>query len=111
MLRLHRVLQIDAGEPWGVTWRCRRRRNEPLDLTGASIVWTLTDLNGNVILMRTEGYMDICDPLTGVVTMSISRQVTGALAAGSYVNSLVVETADGYVSTQSAGQIVVTTLP
>jgi hypothetical protein len=76
-----------AGDDWRIVGELFDRDGNTLDLTNASIAWTLLDPSGAPI--EVNAAIAVIDPPTaGVVNIKLTAATTAALAPGRYTEAL-----------------------
>lgn len=108
MTTTHKPLRFYPGDTWEIMVACHGDAGEPLDLTDATIVWTLYSAPGVVALTKTlgAGVEVFGAAANGKALVTVSAVESALLPAGSYFDETRV-TADGEVSTQAVGAITV----
>ena len=79
--------KLVAGEGWHILGELLDRDGKPLDLTDASIAWTLLGSSGG----RVEASATITvhnPPTRGIVNIELTTATTAALAPGFYTEAL-----------------------
>lgn len=104
---IHPPLQFYAGDTWEIVWSCLDVNGQPLDLTGASIVWKLDTLQGqNILTQDLTSSISILQPSTGGQCMlTLPSVVSGQIPPAYYQDQLRVTTATGVVTTQASGRV------
>lgn len=76
-----------AGEQWRIEGTLLDKEGNRLNLTGASIIWTLLDESGAPI--TTNAVVAVLDPPTaGIITIELTPPATSGLAPGLYTEEL-----------------------
>lgn len=110
-------LEITRGDTVTLTVRLTGPGGAPLDLTAASLFWTMkADENDQDEDAVAAGYwvdggaadaLAVDDPATGVVVLTLDAEATDDFAPGQYVYDLQVVAASGRVRTVDAGMVTV----
>jgi hypothetical protein len=80
-------LKFVPGEAWRIVATLLDREGKPLDLTDASIGWTLLDQRG--ALVSTNAIIAVLDPPTaGIVDIELTAATTRTIAPGLYTDEL-----------------------
>lgn len=76
-----------VGDDWRIGGTLLDRDGNPLDLTNASITWTLLDSSGAAV--KANAIITVVDPPTaGIVNIKLAAATTAALAPGHYTEAL-----------------------
>ena len=76
-----------VGDDWRIAGTLLDRDGNPLDLTNASITWTLLDPSGAAV--KANAIITVVDPPTaGIVNIKLAAATTAALAPGRYTEAL-----------------------
>jgi len=76
-----------AGDDWRIDGTLLDRDGNPLDLTNASIAWTLLDPSGAPV--KAKAIITVLDPPTaGMVNIELTAATTGGLLPGRYTEAL-----------------------
>lgn len=76
-----------AGEQWRIEGTLLDREGNPLNLTDASIIWTLLDESGAPVTR--DAIVAVLDPpAAGIVTIELTGPATSGLAPGLYTEEL-----------------------
>jgi hypothetical protein len=76
-----------AGDDWRIGGTLLDRDGNPLDLTNASIAWTLLDPSGAPV--KANAIITVLDPPTaGMVNIKLTAATTAALVPGRYTEAL-----------------------
>jgi len=106
MTTTHIPFSYPVGDTWVINAMLNDSAGNPLDLTTAiSIDWTLTDSNNNVAIDLNLSSGITLGSGAGSCIITIPATVTQGLAAGNYVDKVVVVMPGDFVSTQFAGPI------
>jgi len=85
--------KLFAGEEWWIVGTLLDREGSPLDLTDASIEWTLLDESGaSVGASATTTVLD--PPTAGIIHINLAAATTAALAPGYYTDKLQITFSD-----------------
>jgi hypothetical protein len=99
-----------AGEDWHILGELLDRDGKPLDLTDASIAWTLLDSSGGQV--EASATITVLDPPTrGIVNIELTAATTAALAPGFYTEALRITRAGSTAELQGLSIIVVAANP
>jgi hypothetical protein len=99
-----------AGEAWHILGELLDRYGKPLDLTDASIAWTLLDSSGGQV--EASAIITVLDPPThGIVNIELTAATTAALAPGFYTEALRITRAGRTAELQGLSIIVVAASP
>ena len=83
----HEDTNFVAGDDWHIGGSLLDRNGDPLDLTNASIAWTLLDPNGAPV--KANAIITVLDPPTaGMVNIKLTAATTGTLLPGRYTEAL-----------------------
>jgi len=105
----HGDIEFVAGDAWHIVGTLVDRGGNPLDLTNASIAWTLLDPSGTPV--RVRAVITVLDPPTaGIINIKLTAAVTAAVAPGRYTDALRITLA-GKTSTFWGGSIFVDANP
>ena len=76
-----------VGDDWRIAGTLLDRDGNPLDLTNASITWTLLDPSGAAV--KANAIITVVDPPTaGIVNIKLAAATTATLAPGRYTEAL-----------------------
>lgn len=101
----HGDVELVAGDEWRMVGTLLDRGGNPLDLTNASIAWTLLDPSGAPV--RARAVITVLDPPTaGIINIKLTAAATAAVAPGRYTDALRITLA-GKTSTFWGGSIIV----
>jgi hypothetical protein len=79
--------KLVAGDDWHVVGTLLDRAGNPLDLTNASIAWTLLDPSGAPV--GASATITVIDPPSaGIVNIKLTGATTATLASGHYTEAL-----------------------
>src|ERR1700687_3545927 len=97
MPAIHDPIQFFSGDTWQIEFSCSRSNGLPLDLTGASVEWSLDTYDGGVnLLTRTVGNgIAITNPTGGKCDLTVADPDTALIAPGFYRDRLRVTTRNG----------------
>jgi hypothetical protein len=104
MTTAHTTFQFIGGDDWEIQATCLDENDEPYNLTGATIKWTLLDNAGNRVLDVGDYAISIVDAAAGKCSIWIASPKTTTVAAGRYTDALRISTG-GVTSTLSMGPI------
>ena len=108
---LHDDLELFAGDDWSIVGVLLDVNGYALDLTGATLEWTLIDPTGaQVAGVQGSVSIAVAAPPSGKVTISIPKSSTEPLYAGRYHDALRV-TLGGKASLYWIGAILVSSDP
>ena len=83
----HGDIELVAGDAWCIVGTLLDKGGKPLDLTNASITWTLLDPSGTPV--RVRAVITVLDPPTaGIINIKLTDAVTAAVAPGRYTDAL-----------------------
>ena len=83
----HDDANLVAGDDWHIVGTLLDKDGNPLDLTNASIAWTLLDWSGAPVEANTV--ISVLDPPTaGTVNIKLTAETTAALTPGRYTEAL-----------------------
>lgn len=108
MTETHADFLLYAGSTWAFDAALHDAACNPLDLTGATIVWRLYDTNGavKIELTRDNGVV-VVNEVGGIIRITTPATQSANIAQGSYRDEIVVTMPGGFVSTQAVGSIYV----
>jgi hypothetical protein len=99
-----------AGDDWDIDGTLFDRDGNPLDLTNASIAWTLLDPSGAPV--KANATITVLDPPTaGMINIKLTGATTAALSPGRYTETLRITRAGTTSTFQSLSIIVVAQTP
>lgn len=102
----HDDAKLVAGEDWHIVGELLDRDGKPLDLTNASIAWTLLDPSGGPV--EASAIITVVEPPTrGIVNIVLIAATTAALAPGHYTEALRITRAGGTANFHGLSIIVV----
>jgi hypothetical protein len=97
--------KLVAGDNWHIVGTLLDRAGKPLDLTNASIAWTLLDPSGAPV--GASATITVIDPPSaGIVNIKLTGATTATLAPGHYIEALQITRA-GKTSTFQGLSIIV----
>ena len=117
MITLHPPLYFVAGDTWVINGTLRTNSDQPLDLTGAKIVWLFNTPNGSFNYLVLDATVDggievIGNPIAGQVKITVPPEITVDVAPGVFKDWLRVTLAnDGGTFTEWNGFIRVAVNP
>jgi hypothetical protein len=109
MTTVHDPVEFICGDNWQITGPLQDAYGNPLNLTGATIVWKLdtVDSLANLITLDNgaNGGVSVVTLTTATILVNVPAQKTGALQAGMYRDYLRVVLSDGTPLTEWTGII------
>jgi hypothetical protein len=94
MTERHDICSLYIGDDWAIDGTLYDANNSVLDLTSATIEWSLLDPNLVEVINETQATIALTDPTQGKLTISVSDTVTGNLTAGQHSDVLRVTIGD-----------------
>jgi hypothetical protein len=104
MSSTHSPLSLFGGDDWQIHVTFTDQDGAPLDLTGATILWTLLDRNGHAGIK--QGSFSIASSGPGQCVLTVSAATTTTILAGSYMDYWRIITG-GVATVMLMGEIVV----
>ena len=102
--------KLVAGDDWHIVGTLLDRAGNPLDLTNASIAWTLLDPSGSPV--GASATITVIDPPSaGIVNIKLTGATTATLAPGHYTEALRITRAGKSSAFQGLSIIVVAANP
>jgi hypothetical protein len=88
-------MQMARGESKVFTFTCVDAAGEPIDLTGASIAFTVTDLAGATVFELTEdgAEVEITDDDGGIFTVEVTSELSDLEPTARWADAVVVTAA------------------
>jgi hypothetical protein len=80
---LHPNIELTGGDDWQLDATLLDPEGEPIDLSTATVVWTLTNDQGWVVLGESDFTIRLGDEI-GQAVVEISAEVTSQIATGLY---------------------------
>jgi hypothetical protein len=84
----HSPPALFAGDDWNVVATFTDAAGNPLDLTGATIMWALLDRNGKAVFVAADFTVAV-GPQPGQCTLTVPAASTTKLSGGSYKRRVV----------------------
>jgi hypothetical protein len=109
MTAVHKTLSFNIGDSWSIAATLHDAGGATLDLAGAQITWTLTDIVGSIVTSLGVGSGITIGEAPGSCIILVPAATTSAINVGTYTDKVVVTLPDGWISTQSVGNIAVGT--
>jgi len=107
----HDPAELMAATDWGIDGTLLDADGNPLDLTNATLQWTLIEPQGLPVLHNGDATITIVGaPTAGSIHISVHHTVNAQLAAGRYIDALQLTIGDA-VSLLWMGQILVAANP
>jgi hypothetical protein len=101
-----RRCRLRPGDDWHIDGTLLDRDGNPLDLTDASIAWTLLDPSGAPV--KANAIITVLDPpIAGMINIKLTGATTAALSPGRYTETLRITRAGTTSTFQSLSIIVV----
>jgi hypothetical protein len=101
----HATLNFNSGDTWEIVATLQDGAGAPLDLTGATIAWTMTDTKGNVVIAAPSSITPNSPSTAGIALIVVLPAVTQLIGSGYYFDKTVVTLPSGEVATESVGEI------
>jgi hypothetical protein len=93
------MLQVIRGDTWNLSWKYENGDGTPVDLTGASIIFTMKRFHeGDVIVTDSTAEGVAVDLGEGLISLTLGPLITADLA-GQYLYDLEITYPDGSVVT------------
>jgi len=103
----HADQELPAGDAWTIAGTLLDTNGAALDLTSATLEWTLIDMNGNLAIPDDSATITIQTPPTaGLISITVPSAITEGLLPGRYTDALRV-TISGNPDTIWTGSILV----
>jgi hypothetical protein len=111
MIPHHVDTELMADTDWVIDGTLLDVNGQALDLSNATLQWTLCGPDGSVVLTEADASINIVPPPTGgIITISIARAKSASFEAGRYIDALEVTIGD-VVSPLWIGNILVAANP
>lgn len=111
MIPHHDDTELMAETDWVINGTLLDINGQPLDLSNATLQWTLIGPDGIPVLKETDATMTIVPPPTGgLITISIANAKSAGFEAGRYIDALQVTIGD-VISPLWIGNILVAANP
>ena len=108
MTAVHNPFLLYAGDTWEFDAALHDNVGDPLDLTGAEIIWRLRNAAGAVMASLGVGAgILVLNAAGGTCRIILPPAATALLAAGNYRDEIWALTQGGFSTTQAVGSIVV----
>ena|SRR5215831_19462277 len=102
----HDDIELAAGDDWAIPGTLLDENGQPLDLTNATLAWTLLGPDGCPALTAGQYTISVVPQQTGNIKISVNRIVTGLLPPGRYTDAMYA-TIGGTTTTMWVGNILV----
>jgi hypothetical protein len=83
-MRRHKLLSVRAGDSWEIIGHAKDTKGRPLDITGVSVEWALTDSAGVRKISPADTVVTITNGPVGDFMVSVPSTVTALLLPGDY---------------------------
>ena len=84
----HDDTELMAAIDWAIDGTLLDATGQPLDLTNATLQWTLIGPSGTPVLQNTDAAISVVDASNGLTRISIANAMTATLNAGRYIDAL-----------------------
>jgi hypothetical protein len=105
------TLALVGGDDWSIAATLLDDAGDPHDLTGAQILWTLTDASGQRFIEPADCTVTLVDAVTGKCLIEVAAAKTTTVRAGRFTQSFRIVGADGSSITPLMGLVSVATDP
>jgi len=110
MLVYHPDTELMAATDWGIDGTLLDADGNPLDLSDATLTWTLIGPQGTPVLADGDATVAVVDPTAGTIHIAVHHDKTAQLEVGRYIDALQLTVGDA-VSPLWIGQILVAANP
>ena len=80
----HQPLSLFAGDDWSIGVTFLDAAGAPIDLTGATVKWTLLNIEGQSVLTSAQFSITVGNPTAGQCTLDVLAASSTTLAGGTY---------------------------
>ena len=80
----HAPLSLFAGDDWSIGVTFLDAAGAPINLTGATVKWTLLNIEGQAALTSAQFSVTVGSPTTGQCTLDVPAASSTTLAGGAY---------------------------
>src|SRR5262249_36934755 len=87
-LQHHSDTELMAATDWGIDGTLLDADGNPLDLSNATLNWTLISPSGLPVLANGDATITITDPTAGTIHISVHNAKTAQLECGRYLDAL-----------------------
>ena len=77
-----------AATDWAIDGTLLDVNNQPLDLSNATLTWTLIGPRGLPVLQNGDASITVVDSANGIIRIDVHNSVTATLECGRYIDSL-----------------------
>jgi hypothetical protein len=110
MTTAHTIFQFIGGDDWEISATLLDENDNPYNLTGATIKWTLIDNAGHRVIDDPDVAISIINAAAGTCLIMVAATKTTTILAGRYSDALRI-VKGGVASTLSYGPVQVITDP
>src|SRR5262245_39738543 len=110
MIPHHDPAEMMAATDWGIDGTLLDADGQPLDLSNATLTWTLIGPQGTPVLANGDAAITVVDPTAGTIHITVHHTVTATLECGRYLDALQLTIGD-VISPLWLGQILVAANP
>lgn len=106
----HSIFEFIGGDDWEIQATLLDEYDNPYDLTGATVKWTLADSLGKSVLGEGDSIISVTNALAGICSVVVPAAKTTTVVSGLYHDALRI-VIGGITSTLAMGPVGVTTDP
>ena len=84
----HDPAELMAATDWGIDGTLLDANGQPLDLSSATLNWTLIGPQGTPVLADGDATITVIDSANGIIRITIASAKTASLECGRYIDAL-----------------------